>query len=176
MSQRPDFTQAPDPETHGYVFNHVMMRVRDPEIALDFYTRVLGMTLLATLDIERFSFTNYYLGYASDEARAAAPSDQTGQLQQMFSRESVLELTHNWGTESDDDFAGYHDGNSDPKGYGHICINVPDLGAACARLERLGVTFTKKPDEGGMKGLAFIKDPDGYMIEVIGPETVAGLG
>ena len=175
MSQKPDFTQAPDPATHGYVFNHVMMRVRDPEVALDFYTRVLGMTLLATLDIEQFAFTNYYLGYASPAERAAAPGDQAGQLKQMFSRQSVLELTHNWGTESDDDFGGYHNGNSDPKGYGHICINVPDLDAACARLESLGVTFRKKPDEGGMKGLAFIEDPDGYLIEVIGPETVAGL-
>jgi lactoylglutathione lyase len=175
MSQQPDFSKNPDPATHGYVFNHVMMRVRDPEVSLDFYTRILGMTLLATLDIEQFSFTNYYLGYTSPAERAAAPKEQDGQLRQMFSRQSVLELTHNWGTEDDDDFEGYHNGNSDPKGYGHICINVPDLEAACERFEELGVNFTKKPDQGGMKGLAFITDPDGYAIEVIGPETVSSI-
>lgn len=152
-----------------------MRRVRDPEPALDFYTRILGMTLLSKLDFEQFSFTNYYLGYTTATERAAAPSSEPDRTKQMFARQSVLELTHNWGTEDDEGFAGYHNGNSDPKGYGHICINVPDLTAACERFEALGVTFTKKPDEGGLKGLAFIQDPDGYLIEVIGPQTVSAI-
>lgn len=166
---------TPDPATRGYVLNHVMVRVRDPKVSLDFYIRILGMTLLSELPFERFKFTNYYLGYTTAVERAAMPSDPLDRARQMFARQSVLELTHNWGTEEDDAFTGYHNGNSDPKGYGHICVNVPDLHAACQRFEDLGVAFAKKPDEGGLKGLAFIKDPDGYLIEVIGPDTVEAI-
>jgi len=78
---------------------------------------------------------------------------------------ATLELTHNWGTEKDD--TKYHNGNSDPRGYGHIGIMVPDVEKACTRFEEQGVEFTKKPNDGKMKGLAFIKDPDGYLIEIL---------
>ena len=71
-----------------------------------------------------------------------------------------VELTHNWGTENDENFS-HHDGNSDPRGFGHIGITVPDVYEACSRFESQGVEFQKKPDDGNMKGLAFIKDPDG---------------
>lgn len=60
----------------------------------------------------------------------------------------------NWGTESDPNFAGYHNGNKDPRGFGHICIAVPDLDAACARFEALGVTFQKRPQDGTGRGNA----------------------
>ncbi len=80
----------------------------------------------------------------------------------------MLELTHNHGTEDDPDFA-YHDGNSDPRGFGHICVSVPDVVAACERFEQLGVPFQKRLTDGRMKSLAFIKDPDGYWVEVIQP-------
>ena len=59
-----------------------------------------------------------------------------------------MELTHNWGTESDDSFGGYHDGNSDPRGFGHVGLSVPDVDKACARFEELGVEFVKRPVEG----------------------------
>ena len=88
---------------------------------------------------------------------------------------AMLELTHNWGTESDPNFAGYHDGNKQPQGFGHIGMAVPDVDAACARFERLGVEFVKRPNDGKMKGLAFIKDPDGYWIEILEANSIADL-
>ena len=83
-----------------------------------------------------------------------------------------MELTHNWGTENDENFS-HHDGNSDPRGFGHIGITVPDVYEACLRFETKGVEFQKKPDDGNMKGLAFIKDPDGYWIEVLSAEGLS---
>jgi lactoylglutathione lyase len=50
---------------------------------------------------------------------------------------------------------------------------VPDVYKACERFEAKGVQFVKKPDDGSMKGLAFIKDPDGYWIEILNGDNVA---
>jgi lactoylglutathione lyase len=60
---------------------------------------------------------------------------------------TALELTHNYGTEKDD-FGGYHAGNQDNDGFGHVAFNTDDVYAACDKLEAAGISFKKKPDEG----------------------------
>jgi lactoylglutathione lyase len=52
---------------------------------------------------------------------------------------------------------------------------VPDVDAACGRFETLGVDFVKRPNDGQMKGIAFIKDPDGYWIEILSAQGMSRL-
>lgn len=130
-------------------------------------------------------FSLYFLAFESSEN---IPTDNQEKLKKTFSTKATLELTQlvfilkylfnfksyfifyksNWGTEDEEDPV-YHNGNSEPRGFGHIGIVVPDVDAACERFEKMGVEFIKKPNEGKMKGLAFIKDPDGYWIEILNP-------
>lgn len=77
----------------------------------------------------------------------------------------------NWGTEDKPDFK-YHNGNTEPQGFGHIAIVVPDTHAATERLEKMNIDFIKKPNEGRMKGIVFVKDPDGYWIELIDTKCI----
>ena len=62
-------------------------------------------------------------------------------------------------------------------GFGHLGITVPDVYEACARFASLRCEFSKTPNSGGMKGLAFVKDPDGYLIEILpqGPMSAKPL-
>lgn len=156
-----------DPATTGFTLNQTMLRVRDPDASVRFYTEVLGFTLLQRLDFEDMTFSLYFLALLREEE--SVPEDPAERARFVFSRETTLELTHNWGTESDPSFAGYHGGNSEPRGFGHLGISVPDVEAACERFDRLDVEFVKRPGEGKMKGIAFIKDPDGYWIEILSP-------
>ncbi|KAI9084187.1 hypothetical protein K1719_033858 [Acacia pycnantha] len=108
-----------------------MFRIKDPKVSLDFYSRVLGMSLLKRWDFPEMKFSLYFLGY---EDPAMAPSNSIDRT--------------NWGTENDPEFKGYHNGNSEPRGFGHIGITVDDTYKACERFEHLGVEFVKKPDDG----------------------------
>jgi lactoylglutathione lyase len=153
-----------DPATAGFVFNHTMLRVKDLDASLHFYTKVLGFTPIDRREFPQWAFTLQFLALGVDPE--AIPADPGMRRTWMASQPGLLELTHNHGTETDPDFA-YHDGNREPRGFGHICVSVPDIAAACARFDELGVTFQKRLGEGGMKSIAFIKDPDGYWIEII---------
>ena len=121
---------------------HTMLRVGNLERSIEFYTRVLGMKLLRQKDYPDGKFTLAFVGYGDE-------SDQT-----------VIELTHNWDTQS------YDLG----EGYGHIAIEVDDVYAAVEELQTRGgkVIRPAGPMNAGTTIIAFIEDPDGYPIELIG--------
>ncbi|MEN1929218.1 lactoylglutathione lyase [Luteimonas sp. MJ250] len=156
---------ARDAATTGFVFNHTMLRIKDPRASLDFYTRVLGFSLVRHNDFPEAEFSLYFLAIVDP---ADIPGDESERKAWVAGLQGVLELTHNHGTEAQDG-AVYHDGNSEPRGFGHICLSVPDVRAACERFEALGVPFQKRLTDGRMKDIAFIKDPDGYWVEIIQP-------
>ena len=121
---------------------HTMLRVKNLESSIEFYTKKLGMELLRRKDYDEGKFTNAFLGYG-DEAN-----------------NTVLELTYNWGDHS------YDKGDA----YGHIALAVQDIYATCDDLAYQGVNIPRPA--GPMKSdksevIAFIEDPDGYKIELI---------
>ena len=105
-----------------------MLRVKDPKKSLDYY-KLLGLSQIAKKEFPDNKFDLYFLAYdgPSSASTGAAQSD----------REGVLELTHNYGTENDPNFS-IHNGNKDPKGFGHICVSVDNIQAACKRIEDAG--------------------------------------
>jgi lactoylglutathione lyase len=121
---------------------HTMLRVGNLQRSIDFYTHVLGMKLLRQKDYPGGRFTLAFLGFG-DEA------DNT-----------VIELTYNWDTER------YDIGT----GYGHIAIEVGDVYEAVEGLRSRGgkVIRDAGPMNAGTTIIAFIEDPDGYPIELIG--------
>ena len=121
---------------------HTMLRVRDLDASLDFYTRLLGMKLLRRKDYPDGEFTLAFVGYG-DEA------DHT-----------VIELTHNWGREEPYDLG---------TGYGHVAIGVADIHQTCEELAKAGVSIPRPPGpmKHGATVIAFAEDPDGYKVELI---------
>ncbi|MFQ5773186.1 MAG: lactoylglutathione lyase [Kiloniellaceae bacterium] len=133
---------AAQAETSKYRLLHTMIRVRDLEKSIDFYTRHLGMKLLRRTDYPTGEFTLAFVGYGDEEHNA------------------VIELTHNWGQEQP-----YELGT----GFGHLAVGVPDIYGTCAQLEKEGVKIPRPPGpmKHGGSVIAFIEDPDGYKIELI---------
>lgn len=165
--------KSPSTESDGFRLNHTMLRIKDPEKSLEFYTHVMGMTVLRRLDFEEMQFSLYFLtNLQRDQTVPEAPGDRTVWT---FSQTGILELTHNWGTEKQDGFS-YHDGNAEPQGFGHICMSVPDLDAAVAWFDTNDVTYLKRPDQGKMRDVAFVKDVDGYWIEIVEAGRLSNLG
>jgi lactoylglutathione lyase len=156
--------------TRNFVMNQTMLRIKDPEKSVAFYRDVLGMTMLEKFDFPDMAFSLYFMGYPMSDI----PEDRAERAKWIFEQPALLELTHNYGTESETDFH-YHNGNDEPRGFGHIGISVPDVYAASERFEKLGVEFVKRPDDGNMKGLAFIRDPDGYWVEILSSTGLRNL-
>lgn len=149
-------------DTSTYRMNHTMIRVKDKEASLKFYQETMGMTFIRKSENESAGFNLYFLAYGP-----APSSDKSANgTNPVADREGLLELTWNYGTEKEEGKV-YHDGNSEPQGFGHICVSVDDLDKACARFEEKGVEWKKRLTDGRMKNVAFVLDPDGYWIEVI---------
>lgn len=120
---------------------HTMLRVGNLDRSLTFYTEVLGMRVLRKQDYPDGRFTLAFVGYGSESETA------------------VIELTHNWDTES------YDLGS----GYGHIALEVDDAYKACDEIKQRGGIVTREagPMKHGTTVIAFVQDPDGYKIELI---------
>lgn len=148
-------------------WQQTMLRIKNPEKSIPFYTDLLGFTLIDKLDFPQWNFCLYFLTTLPEgEKYELTPGTQEAH-DYLWSMEGVaLELTHNYGTEDDADFS-YHTGNQERDGFGHIAVNTDDVYAMSAKLEAKGCSFKKKPDEGRMKGLAFVYDPDGYWVELV---------
>ena len=121
---------------------HTMVRVKDLDASIDFYTRHLGMTVLRRTDYPEGKFTLVFVGYGAE-------NDNT-----------VIELTHNW-----DQDEAYDMGS----GFGHLATSVPDIYATCEALATEGINIPRAPGpmKHGSTVIAFIDDPDGYKIELI---------
>ncbi|MDX2464906.1 MAG: lactoylglutathione lyase [Porticoccus sp.] len=120
---------------------HTMLRVGDLEKSIEFYTDILAMQLLRRKDFPDGKFTLAFLGYGDESVN------------------TVLELTHNWETSE------YDLGD----GYGHIAISVEDVYAACDQVKQSGGEVVREagPMKHGTTVIAFVKDPDGYLIELL---------
>ena len=142
-----------------YKFNHSMIRVKDPQASVKFY-EFLGMKLINKLPNPDAKFDLYFLAYDGSSAISGG--------KHWTDREGIVELTHNYGSENDPNFK-VANGNAEPgKGFGHLCVSVDNIQAACKRLEDAGYGFQKKLTDGRMKSIAFALDPDGYWVEIIG--------
>lgn len=124
---------------------HTMLRVGDLDRSIDFYTRILGMTLLRRHEYPDGQFTLAFVGYGNE------------------AENSVIELTYNWGIEK------YDLGTA----YGHIAIEVEDATKACDDIRNNGGTVTREagPMKHGKTVIAFVADPDGYKVELIQKST-----
>ncbi|XP_072049668.1 lactoylglutathione lyase-like [Amphiura filiformis] len=153
----------PDPSTRDYISHHTMLLIKDPKKTLDFYTRILGMRLLFGVDLPAISTSTFFMGFAKAED---IPKDKAKTIEWASKKPGCIEFRYEYGTDTDESFKGYHNGESDPRGFGHIAVCVPNIDDACKRLEELGVEFAENPKQGKMSGPAYIKDPDGYWIEI----------
>ena len=133
-------------------FLHTMLRVGNLQRSIDFYTQVLGMTLLRQSENPEYKYSLAFLGF---------DGGNPGQAE--------IELTYNWGVEH------YELGTA----YGHIALGVPDVAESVAKIKAAGGNVTREPGpvKGGTTVIAFVTDPDGYKIELIQrPALAAGVG
>lgn len=152
IGQKPteETKEVNDTDLSTYRMNHTMIRVKDKDVSMKFYDDIFGMKLMRTAENKDAGFTLYFMAYGQHPGEASSNGVNPGAF-----REGFLELTWNYGTEKEEGKV-YHDGNSVPQGFGHICVSVDDLDAACKRFEEKGVTWKKKLTDGRMKNVAFI--------------------
>ena len=126
---------------------HTMIRVGDLDKSINFYTDILGMKLLRKKDYPDGKFTLAFVGYGDEK------------------NNSVIELTHNWDTDS------YDLGS----GFGHLAIEVDDVYAAAEKIRAQGGKIIREPGpmNAGTTIIAFVQDPDGYEIELLAPKPAA---
>jgi lactoylglutathione lyase len=124
-------------------FLHTMLRVGDMPRSVDFYTRVIGMNVLRSIDMPEQKYSLTFLGFGTGNAENGGE----------------LELTYNYGT------TAYDLGSA----FGHLAIGVPDVAATCEAIRAAGgkVVRPAGPVKGGTTIIAFVEDPDGYKIELI---------
>jgi lactoylglutathione lyase len=122
-------------------FLHTMIRVNDLDESLKFYCEGLGMKLLRKQDYPGGEFTLAFVGYGDEK------------------NNTVVELTHNWGTSS------YDQGSA----FGHLAIGVDDIYGTCDELKGKGINVVREPGPMAHGGavIAFIEDPNGYKVELI---------
>jgi len=173
------YGQAPPPETKDYIFQQTMLRVKDPKVSLEFYIGKLGFQLIMHRDFPQWGFSVYFIAQGLDPSLIPSKDDVDAQWTFCMNNPACLELTWNYGSEKEgkagakvyntgnSDATGTQDGQPVKGGFGHLGITVPDVYEACDRFKELGIAFHKSPNAGGMKGLAFVKDPDGYLIEIL---------
>jgi len=160
--------------TSDFVMQQTMIRVKDPERSLEFYCDVLGFKLVMFREFPQWNFNVYFV--APVDSADIPEDDADAQWNYCMKLPGCIEVTWNYGSEKEEgmvyntgngDSTGTGDGSSVKGGFGHLGITVPDVYEACERFKKMGCTFTKTPNSGGMKGLAFIKDPDGYLVEIL---------
>ena len=122
-------------------FLHTMLRVGDLQRSVDFYSRAFGMKEIRRRDVPAGKYTLAFVGFGEEE-------DNT-----------LIELTYNYGVEK------YELGGA----FGHLAVGVPDVAAACEQAAAAGGTITRPagPVQHGTTIIAFVKDPDGYLIELV---------
>jgi len=125
----------------GFRLAHTMLRVLNLDLSIKFYCDTLGMKILRKNDYPDGRFTNTFIGYG------------------LETDSPTLELTYNW-----DQKEPYEKGN----GWGHICIETPNVYQACENLAAIGIKITRPPGpmKHGTRIIAFCEDPDGYKVEL----------
>ncbi|CAM9090744.1 unnamed protein product [Laminaria digitata] len=161
---------AGHPET--YNLGQTMLRIKDVDKSLEFYTGEGGMGMTKVCEVHYESFSLYFLQSLSSEEVSSLPAADTPSAYERMGRSwaPVLELTHNHGTESDPEFS-YHDGNTEPKGFGFLGFIVDDFDGASKCLRARGAKEIPEPSVYEGK-LARFADPDGYHVQLARRKSV----
>jgi lactoylglutathione lyase len=127
--------------SENFTYLHTMLRVKNLDESVKFYTELLGMKELRRTEVPAGEYTLSFIGYGDEKSH------------------TVLELTYNWGK------TDYELGTA----FGHLALGVPDIYGTCETLRKAGAKIAREPGpvKFGTTVIAFIEDPDGYKIELI---------